>query len=80
MNLSGLSTVALKVSRHLSGEREVASIEPLYLLNARSSVFGKIEDIDLPMTKNNSHTDRRMTKRVSHSKAHLRRSNPSQPM
>ncbi len=59
-----MPAITLKIPRHLSGEREVTSIEAFDLFDARASVFGEVEDIDLPVAENDPHTDRRMTKRI----------------
>ena len=39
-------------------------VEPLDLLNARASILGEVEDIDLAMGEDNSHADRSVAKAV----------------
>ena len=53
-------TKALKVPRHLSTQRQISGIEPFDLLDTGPSVLGEVEDIDLPVTENNPHTDCRV--------------------
>ena len=59
-----LPTKALKISRHLRRERQIASIEPFDLLDTGPSVLGEVEDVDLPVAKDDPHTDCRMAKRI----------------
>ena len=55
--VSAVATKALKVPRHLSAKREIASIEPLDLLDTRPSVLGEVKDIDLSVAQDDPHTD-----------------------
>ena len=57
---SPLPTEALKISRHLRTQRQIASIEPLDLLDAGPSVLGEVEDIDLSVAEDDPHTNCRM--------------------
>ena len=61
---STLASKALKIPRHFSAQRQIASIEPLNLLHARSSVLGEVEDVDLSVTEDNPHTYCGMAKRI----------------
>ena len=58
------ATEALEVPSHFSAQRQIAGIEPLNLLDARPSVLGQVEDVDLSVAENDPHTDCRMAEGI----------------
>ena len=57
MSLLTFSAKALQVPCHFSTQWQVSGIEPLNLLDTGPGILGKVEDVHLSLTEDDSHTD-----------------------
>ncbi len=54
----------LQIDRHVTRQRQITRIEALDLINRRSRILGKVEDVYFALRENDSHTNCCVTERV----------------